>query len=66
MSAASNASGSGLGGNVGIGGSMDLSMQVRKESGLAITDSIGLGASSNGGFLGKYFISFYFIPIFYI
>ena len=56
MSAASSAIGSGLGGNVGIGGSMDLSMQSKRESGLAITDSIGLGVSSNGGFLGKYFI----------
>lgn len=36
---------------------MDLSMQAKKESGWAMTNSIGLGVSSAGGFSGKIFFS---------
>jgi len=43
----------GAGGSMGIGGSMDLSLSARKQSGLSMVDNIGLGATGKGGFSGK-------------
>ena len=45
---ASSSLGSGIGGSLGFGGSMDLSIEAKRESATDLTDSIGLGVSDSG------------------